>query len=288
MITLDLTLLRTLLAIQQHGTFSGAADELLRTQSAVTQQMQRLEDQIGAPLFERAGRSKVLTRQGETLARYARQMLVLNDDALRTLSGKQMEGVVRIGSPHDVADSILPTLLMHVARSLPHIQIEIQVDRSPFLMEAIHAGEIDLTISSRFDPALEGHVIRRSPTVWLCAAGYNHDPKVPIPLVLADTPSIFRRIALSAMEQSQVPWHTNYVAPNLVGIKAALRAGLGVTARGVEMIGPDFRILGEADGLPPLPEITYFLWMRPHSMLPLVRHVHDLLTRSMGLTQVGV
>jgi DNA-binding transcriptional LysR family regulator len=287
MINLDLDLLRTLVAIDQHGTFADAAEALLRTQSAITQQMQRLEHLLKLPLFEKRGRNKVLTRHGEMLMRYARQMLVINDEAVRTMAGEQLEGIVRIGSPHDVADSILPTILTHVVRSMPRIKMEIRVDRSPFLMDAVHAGEIDLTITSRFDQTLEGMVIRRSPTVWLCAADYVHNSDQPAPLVLADEPSIFRRLALTAIEQSRVPWHTNYVAPNLVGIKAALRAGLGITARGVELLGPEFRVLGEADGLPPLPDVTYFLWIRRDAIAPLTRHVYDLLTRSMGLTEPG-
>ncbi len=287
MVNLDLDLLRTLVAIEQHGTFVRAADALHRTQSAVTQQMQRLEDIVALPLFEKRGRGKVLSRHGEMLVRYARQMLVLNDEAVRTMTGKQLEGTVRLGSPHDVADSILPTLLTQVARSMPRIKLEIRVDRSPFLMDAIHAGEVDLIVSSRFDQTLEGMVIRRSPTVWLCAADYVHDPNEAVPLVLADEPSIFRRIALAALEQSRVPWQTNYVAPNLVGIKAALRAGLGVTARSVELLGPDFRVLGEKDRLPPLPDVTYFLWIRRDGMDPLTRQVYELLKRTLGLTEPG-
>jgi len=285
---LDLDLLRTLVAIEQGGTFASAASVLHRTQSAVTQQMQRLEAIVGLPLFEKQGRGKNLSRHGEQLVRYARQILVLNDEAVRTLSGEELEGTVRIGSPHDVAESILPTVLKHVVRSSPRIKLEIRVDRSPFLMEAMHAGEIDLTISSRFDPLLEGMVLRRSPTVWLCAADYVHDPSAPVPLVLADEPSIFRRIALNAMEQSRVPWQTNYVAPNLVGIKAALRAGLGVTARSIELLMPDFRVLGEQENLPLLPDVTYFLWMRRDVMDPLTRHVYTVLKRQMGLTEPGV
>ena len=284
---LDLDLLRTLVAINQYETFAGAAQVLFRTQSAVTQQMQRLESIVSLPLFEKKGRGKVLSPQGQKLVQYARQILALNDEALRTVQSVELEGIVRIGSPHDVAESVLPTVLTHVARTSPRIKLEIRVDRSPNLMDAIHVGEIDLTISTRFDQELEGVVIRRSPTVWLCAADYVHDPEAPVPLVLADEPSIFRRIALNAMEQSRVPWQTNYVAPNLVGIKAALRARLGVTARSVEMLSPELRVLGEKDKLPALPDVTFFLWIRRDVLNPLTRHVYDMLKTHMGLTEPG-
>ena len=82
--TLDLSLLRTLDAIARHATFAAAAEQLHQTQSAVTQQMQRLQAEVGSPLFEKHGRVKRLTVQGEHLLSYARRMLALNDQALRS------------------------------------------------------------------------------------------------------------------------------------------------------------------------------------------------------------
>lgn len=285
--TLDLDTLRTLVAISRHGTFAAAAEQLHKTQSAITQQMQRLESVIGVPLFDKQGRNKPLSQQGEKLVHYARHMLAINDEALRAMQDGQLEGILRLGSPHDVAETILPTVLTLVARSSPQIKLEIRVDRSPNLMPALRNGEIDLTLSTRFDPEFEGVVLRTSPTVWLCSADYVHDPNAPIPLVLVDDRSIFQRMALDALEQARLPWHTNYVAPNLVGIKAALRARLGVTARSVEMLAPDMRILGKQDGFPPLPDVRYFLWIRRDTISPLTRRVYDMLKTNLGRVESG-
>ena len=183
---LDLDLLRTLVAIAEHDSFSAAADSLHKTQSAITQQMQRLEGLIDLPLFEKRGRNKRLSSHGEKLVTYARHMLAINDEALRSLQDSLLEGELRLGSPHDVADSILPSVLTHVARTFPRIKLEIRVDRSPHLMTALRNGELDLTVSTRFDPDFEGVVLRTSPTVWLCSADYVHDMHAPVPLVLAD------------------------------------------------------------------------------------------------------
>jgi DNA-binding transcriptional LysR family regulator len=282
---LDLELLRTLVTVARAGTFSGAAEKLHKTQSAITQQMQRLESLIGLPLFEKQGRNKHLSNHGTRLVGYARHMLAINDEAVRALQDIQLEGVLRVGAPLDVADTILPTLLTHIARSTPRIKLEIRTERSPLLMDAMRAGELDLSISTRFDQAFEGVVLRTSPTAWICSGDYVHDPLVPVPLILADEPSIFRRFALAALEQSRTRWHINYLAPNLIGIKAAVRAGLGVTARSIELLGPDMRVLGEADGLPPLPDVPFFLLMRPDIINPLPRHVYTLLKTNMGLNE---
>lgn len=277
MINLDLDLLRTLVTIEKTNTFSDAADALFRTQSAVTQQMQRLEMQIGCPLFIKKGRKRVFTSQGQQLAEYAKRLLAINDEAVRSIGQKQMEGEIRLGALLDVADTILPLVLTHIARFAPRVRLEIRVDRSPFLMDALESGDLDLTISSRQSPDLCGFALRTSPTAWICAADYVHNKAAPLPLILADERSIFRKIALEALSQTERTWHINYLAPTLVGIKAAVRAGLGVTVRSVEFLGPDMRVLGEAEGVPPLPPVTYSLWRRPDTISPLTMAIYDML-----------
>ena len=281
---LDLGLLRTLVTVEKTNTFSGAADALFKTQSAVSQQMQRLESQMGYPLFHKRGRRRVLTPQGKQLAEYALRLLAINDEVLRTVGRQQMEGQVRFGATLDVADTILPIVLTHIARHAPKVKLEIQVDRSPSLMESLASGDIDMTISTREDAGLEGFVVRTSPTAWICAADFPYNRRSTLPLILADEPSIFRRIALTALEQTQVKWHINYLAPSLVGIKAAVRAGLGVTARSVEFLGPDMRVLGESEGLPALPLVTYRLLTRKDTISPLTLHIFEMLKTQFGQT----
>jgi DNA-binding transcriptional LysR family regulator len=281
--TLDLELLRTFVAVADQASFGAAGQHLGRTQSSVTQHMQRLEQQVGVSLFNKQGRQKALTEAGRQLLRHARQMLALNDDVLDRLRDNSLSGMLRIGSPHDIADTILPPILSHIARAAPNLRLEIDVGRSPFLMDDLHRGKVDMIISTRTDPALEGFALRTSPVWWICAAQYQHDPSQPLPLVLVDEPSIYRRIALEALEAADIPWRQAYLASNLIGIKAAVRAGLGVTARSMEMVGPDMRVLGESDGLPRLPDVTYYLWIRRNAVNPLVRKAYDLIRGSQGL-----
>ncbi|MEC5397424.1 LysR substrate-binding domain-containing protein [Uliginosibacterium sp. H1] len=275
--TLDLELLRSFVAAADEGSFTSAGERVGLTQSAVTQQMQRLEAQVGVALFQREGRTKQLTDHGRQLLRYAREMLSLNDDAMRSLSDSALVGSLRIGAPHDIADTLLPPLLSHIARSSPNLKLEINVARSPHLMEALHRGELDMTISTREDPRLHGIVLRTLPTLWICASQFVHVPQQPLPLVLIDEPSIFRRLALEALDAQRVPWRLAYSSSSLIGIKAAIRAGLGVTARTLEMLTPDLRTLGPNEGLPPLPDVTYYLWIRKSTVNPLVRQAFDLI-----------
>ena len=290
MATLDLELLRSFAAVVSHQSFAAAAVHLERTQSAITQQMQRLEEQIGHPLFAKQGRQKRLTEHGERLLTYAHHMLALNDEALRSLRQGQLEGNLRIGAPHDVAETMLPLLLTEVARTSPLLQLDIHIGRSPYLMTSLKSGEVDMIISNRADAQsqFEGVVLRNSPTVWLCAASYVHDPAKPVPLIMADGPSIFRRIGHEALDAAGVAWTPRYTSSSLIGIKAALRAGLGVTARGVEQLDAGLRVLGAGDGMPRLPDLAYHLYVRSHVVNPVTRQVFETLKTQLRLPRTDV
>lgn len=279
--TLDLDLLRTLVAIARQGSFAAASVQLGRTQSAITQQMQRLEEKIGQPLFEKQGRHKRLSDHGERLLGYARHLLAIHDEALRNLQHRQVQGLVRIGAPHDAADTLLPPVLREMAQSFPGMQIDIHVGRSPFLMESLKQGELDMAISNRADETLEGFVLRSSPTVWLCGADFVHDVARPVPLVLADGPSIFRRLACESLDAAGMAWTPRHTGTSLVGIRAALRAGLGITARGVEQLDPGLRVLGAGDGMPLLPDLVYGLYIRSHVVNAATRQIFDNLKARM-------
>lgn len=166
-------------------------------------------------------------------------------------------------------------------------QLKAEVQLVPVLpanrVQFLQQGKVDMVISTRSDPNLEGFALRTSPVWWICSAQYIHQPSEPLPLILVDEPSIYRRYALEALERANIPWRQAYLASNLIGIKAATRAGLGVTPRSMEMLGPDMRVLGETDGLPRLPEVTYYLWIRPNTANPIARKAYDLIRGSQGL-----
>lgn len=276
---LDLELLRTFVTVVERESFAAAAESVNRTQPAITQQMHRLEDQLGKTLFRKSGRTKQLTDDGLKLLAYSRRLLALNDEACLAMTGTTVTGEVRIGAPMDVADSILPNLLKHFAAAFPSVRMTINVGQSPFLMQAMKRGEIDMTVSLRQDLEHRSIVLRTSPTVWLCANDYRHDRNQPLPLIVADEPSIFRKLAMLHLERAGIPWRLSYGSPSLPGIIAAVRAGLGVTARSVEIMNADFRVLGEADGLPRLPDVIYYLYLSrsPNSR---ARHLFDSLMAS--------
>ncbi|MDR5825906.1 LysR substrate-binding domain-containing protein [Caballeronia sp. LZ043] len=268
--------MRTFVAIVERESFAAAADSVHRTQSAVTQQMQRLEAQLSKTLFHKRGREKRLTEDGLKLLEYSRRLLALNDEACSAIAGSTLTGEVRLGAPADVADSMLPNLLQRFSKAFPSLRMTIDTGRTAFLMQAMKRGEIDMTVSARDHPEYRKITLRTSPTVWICAADYDYDRHQPLDLITSDEPSLFRTMALEHLERAGIAWRIRYVAPTLPGIRAALRARLGVAARSVEVMGPDYRVLGEADGLPRLPDVSYSLYLG-QSPNPAARRLFDSL-----------
>lgn len=256
---LDLDLLRTFVAVADLNTFAAAAAAVCRTQSAVSQQMQRLEQLVGKELFARHGRNKLLTEHGIQLLGYARKILRFNDEACMSLMFSNLQGVLTLGASDESADTILPFLLNRISSVYPKLALDVSVKRNAFIVEMLKENEVDLVVTTHRPGQFDCLTLRTSPTHWYCAAEYVLQQGEPIPLVLLDDPSPFRDMVLAALNEANIPWRLAYVASTLPAVRAAVKAGLGVTARPVEMMSPDLRVLGKSDGLPSLPDTEYML-----------------------------
>lgn len=257
---LDLDLLRTFVAVADLNTFAAAAAAAVcRTQSAVSQQMQRLEQLVGKELFARHGRNKLLTEHGIQLLGYARKILRFNDEACMSLMFSNLQGVLTLGASDESADTILPFLLNRISSVYPKLALDVSVKRNAFMVEMLKENEVDLVVTTHRPGQFDSLTLRTSPTHWYCAAEYVLQKGEPIPLVLLDDPSPFRDKVLAALNEAGIPWRLAYVASTLPAVRAAVKAGLGVTARPVEMMSPDLRVLGQSEGLPSLPDTEYLL-----------------------------
>ena len=272
---LDLDLLRTFVAVADLNTFAAAAAAVCRTQSAVSQQMQRLEQLVGKELFARHGRNKLLTEHGIQLLGYARKILRFNDEACMSLMFSNLQGVLTLGASDESADTILPFLLNRISSVYPKLALDVSVKRNAFMVEMLNENKVDLVVTTHRPGQFDCLTLRTSPTHWYCAAEYVLQKGEPVPLVLLDDPSPFRDMVLTALNEANIPWRLAYVASTLPAVRAAVKAGLGVTARPVEMMSPDLRVLGKSDGLPALPDTEYLLCHNSSSRNELAKVVFE-------------
>ena len=116
---LDMTTLRSFVAVADSGGVTRAAGFLHLTQSAVSMQLKRLEELLAVDLFDRSGRSIALTAEGEQLLVFARRMLALNDEAVRRLTDQAYEGEITLGVPHDIVYPAIPRVLKQFHALVP-------------------------------------------------------------------------------------------------------------------------------------------------------------------------
>lgn len=251
LINLDLDLVRTFLVVTEQKSFTRAGGRLGRSQSAVSLQIRRLEDQLGQALLSRDPRHVILTEQGEAFLPQARRLLRVNDDILAGLAADDVEGEVRLGAPEDFATIHLPTVLGAFARSHPKIALTVTCDLTLNLLDRLQNGELDLALVKRepLGPDL-GVRVWREPLVWVALDPDFAMKEGPVSLVAAPSPCVYRKRAVAALEMDGRSWRAAYTSPSLAGQLAALRGGLGVTVLPREMVPDDLSVLGE--GLPRL------------------------------------
>ncbi|TDX33046.1 DNA-binding transcriptional LysR family regulator [Modicisalibacter xianhensis] len=268
--TIDHELLRTFVAIVDHGGFTRAAEAVNRTQSAVSMQIKRLEeDVIRRPLFERDGRQIRLTSEGNTLLGYARRILDLHGEALNVLRQPDMVGRVRIGVPDDYVMRFLPGILKSFSQAWPLIDVEVHCEPSSQLLSR-QDGSLDLSIVTREVGHEIGEILRQDATVWVVAESHSLHQQSPLPLALFEEPCFCRRHACNALARAGRQYRVAYSSPSLATLQAVVSAGLAVSAWMKSLVVPGMRTLDESDGFPPLPDASIVLLRAPQAHSPIV------------------
>jgi DNA-binding transcriptional LysR family regulator len=258
---LDMDALRTFLATQQLGSLNRAAERIGRSQSAVSQQMRKLEEQVGQPLFRRQGRGLVLTESGDLMLSYGRRILDLNDEAIRAVRGASVAGVVRFGLPGDFAETWLPAALGQFKKAHPAVRVEIAVERNGALLERLDRGELDLVLVMGYENRPDAEHLATLPMAWIGPAHSDValSRGAPLDLALYNSPCFFRRAGIEALDNANIPWRLAYTTASLQSLWAGVAAGLGITLRTAAGIPPYLTRIGERAGLPPLPTVDLCL-----------------------------
>ena len=256
-------LLRTLVAFAETGSLTRAAQTVNRTASAVTAQMQKLEELVGRPLFMAAGRGRVLTDAGEELVSHARSVLAAHRDLALAMQGAQAEGAVSLGMTQDFAGEPLQVLLAAFASTHRRLRFDLRVGRSVALMRDLEEGRIDVSLTLQVPSPLPVVTSFDEPMVWLGAVGTTFAPDAELPLALLDPPCGFRDAAIRSLDAAGRRYRIAATSPSLEGLRTAVGAGLALTVRTRRFaegrIGP--APLGLL--LPDLPRARFVLRCRP-------------------------
>ncbi|RYX99420.1 MAG: LysR family transcriptional regulator [Bradyrhizobiaceae bacterium] len=249
---LDPDLLKAFVAVADHRSFTRAAATLNRTQSAVSMQIKRLEQLIGAELFSRNKVVVALSPTGEGLLVYARRILHLNDEALSRLREGAVEGVVRIGVMDDYGCVVMPPLLARFASRYARVHVEMETGLTGAMIGRL-GKSFDLVIAMHPEGSGDGQLLRREQAVW--AAGVTHAAELldPVPVALYPQGCLFRKWATDALDRAGRPWRMAFVSHSLAAVEAIVAQGLAVTVMKSSTFPSRLRPVTDRHGLPGLP-----------------------------------
>jgi len=251
--TLNLDALRSFVAICETGSFRRAAVRVHKSPSAVSLQIGKLEELLGARLLDRDARHVALTDQGDTLLGQARRLLGLNDDTLALFCQSPLAGRLCLSAPHDLGVSLVPGLLRRLAEVHPGVHVDVRLGTSEAVQKGITDGDVNLALFNDVgSSAIQAHDLFSEPLKWLVLDGGRCVQQDPLPLAVAEVGCAWREAALNALQTAGRAYRIAYSSDTSMGQVAALRADLAIAALPLSLADRD---LVEAPSNYDLPEL---------------------------------
>lgn len=258
---LDLTALRSFATVADAGGVTRAASQLNLTQSAVSMQLKRLEEQLGLSLLDRGQRQVTFTAEGEQLLGYARRILALNDEAWGRMTNPAFEGELTLGVPQDIMYPYVPRVLRHFAQDYPRVKVLLQSDLTVELKDRFARSELDLILTTEetLDPG--GETLARQALVWAGARGGQVWRSRPVRFG-STSRCVFRRSVIDALEAAGVDWELVVDSLSCQAVEVSVAADLAIFAQLEGAIPERCEVIRHGGALPDLPDYLINMYVR--------------------------
>ena len=250
---MDIDLLKSFIAICETGSFTAAARQVGRTQSAVSLQIRRLETLLGRPLLSRLGGSVQLTDHGELFLGFAKDIVSSYGAALAAFNRGSVEGVVVLGLSEHYAPRILSDVLRSFTELYPLATIDLMLEESMVLAKGLSEGGVDLAfITEGIGPVRGGPIVFHDEIVWVAPLTGDIHGKDPLPIAIRGEDDSYAQAMVTALEAMKRQHRTAVICRSITGLRAAVAGGLAVSAMVRSAVTADLRELTLQDGFPPL------------------------------------
>lgn len=262
---LPLESVRAFISVYELQSYTAAAQQLNRSQPAISLQVKRLEELLETQLLTRNRGRIMLTPTGTELLEQARSLLALNDHIFARFTEPAVSGQVRLGIPSEFASKVLPQVLGQFAHAYPNVSLSVTSALSKDLLQDEQA-HFDLVIALKEPdkpltrPGLV--VLKKEPLVWVARETDTVTPAEALPLVAAPDGCIYRRRALNTLRHANIAARISYTNADFTGLAAAIESGLGVTVLAHSTV-PDRLIRIQRYGhtlLPELGDVSVVMW----------------------------
>jgi DNA-binding transcriptional LysR family regulator len=284
----DLDLLNTFAVIAETGSFSAAAPRLCRSQSAISEQMRKLEQTCGLTLLLRGKTGATLTPAGERLLSHARDLLALSDMAYRDMQGVQLAGELRLAITDYFRPASVTAVLKRLRALYPRLRLHVCVRESAFIER--NADNFDIGVAMRildsssqraeadFDDGLQ---LRQEALSWIADEAFESDGSA-LPLVVLQDSCSLRSLIVRSLDRQGIAYEIAHSASGVAGLQLATAAGLGVTCLNASAIPPQMVHVGEKLGLPAMPNVAFGLMAPRKGEAMMVTQVRRMLAQQLA------
>ncbi|MBP2298748.1 LysR family transcriptional regulator [Azospirillum picis] len=258
----DLGQLRTLVTVAEAGSLSAAVPRLFRSQSAISEQLQRLEEFAGVVLLQRGKKGVRPTPAGERLIAHAREMLAASDRALEDMRGMGLAGELHLAVTDYFRPNAIAEMLKRLRVHYPKLRLHVTIRKSLLIEREAQGGDFDIGLSMRILDGRtlpEGIPVRREALAWVAGHEFEFEPRAPLPLLGLPQDCSLQRFVRKLLEAHGVPYVVAHSASGVAGLQSALVAGLGISCLNMSAVPDDVGTFRLAQTLPPLPEVEFSL-----------------------------
>ncbi|MER8671985.1 LysR family transcriptional regulator [Mesorhizobium sp. M1156] len=259
----DLDALATFVEIVTTGSFTEAGQRVGKTQAAVSASISRLEKRLGQRLLNRTARTVSLTPVGNVLYQRSRTLLALEQETIEALGGLGTRKHVRLGMPDDYIGLFGVSVMEHFSTRHRDIAVEVVCEFSHDLEPLVERGDIDLAIVTRGQGGKQGDLLKHEKLIWCASVNARPEQETELPLALFPENCRARPRILKALDDCGRAWKIVWASSHMQSVQSAVMMGFGVTALPQSALTFEHRALGEAEGLPSLPELELALITAP-------------------------
>lgn len=278
--TIDEISMQCFIAVAESGNFTKASQIVGRTQSAVSQQISKLENFTSRQLFIRS-RNMTLTNDGEAFLVYAKQILALHREVIDYFKNPELKGEIRFGAPEDFVSVFLYDILKEFSQTHPRISLNIECDLTYNLYEKFKARKLDLVIVKMPPPSglKYGVELFSEKLEWVGNTNLIKNNEA-IPLVLSTEPCVYRKKILQALDKKKIKWRIAFSTNSYASKVAAVKAGLGISAFPHTIIPDDIKII-RLKKLPTLQE-NHFSLLKHGGSIAAVNSLADFVIKKIN------
>ncbi|KSV64889.1 hypothetical protein N185_34445 [Sinorhizobium sp. GW3] len=220
---------RSFQEIVREGSVTRAASRLHSTQSTLSHQLQKLESELGCPLFERKPKRMELTAAGDFFLAQAKTITDALDSIDRYFRGADNSARISIGIVNDCFRPFIISSLSEFYRDFPKVTVDFRTGSSEKLTRQVNDGEVELAIVRDLCPGKKaGHILWSEQLLWAGGPAYRHNDGA-LPLIFMPAPCVYRQYALSMFAATSTPYRIAVECDSWSTFESSVRSGAGIS-----------------------------------------------------------